>query len=748
MATNVISDLAISEALKEIVVSADSESIFYKYKSKKEIGEKIFADLYTTFDVKGSKELGFRMTDSSKDFGVLSQCQSLQALLLLASEFGLDFDTAYLKDGTGMTIREIMDTVIENILDDKKFDKETGNYIFDASPYETDLFDAEYANIDAIRWIIPTFLLVLQYHATIKEICKWEDKLVSVISYGLKYINDSFIGDLDAVGTSNTSKLIYGWNFTKDCEEPSLYYTFAVCECLLGIYRTFDDHLTYQKALRTERESGGLIPVPDELKEKHALMIEDYNKRVDMPDPGYVDEENKIRKRARFGRDYELVRIYKRINDELEAIDGTLYGGLERRCKAVAGEIWRLVKDDFADSFFYNDLETKVSQDDIRTSTTSDVLFNSVYIINSVINAGVDEDLLIKQKIALANGDNDLAEEYLREYNELLETCQLASQRALRSYESLKKEGKEYIVDQFLVGFNENFVKHRERIRELRKLRMRVFSLLPMLIRTNNIIGEYLVRYPQATMSKYLGYILENRRVDRKKTSWIWESDGFFSASNYYYVAALGQFYSYYETYEESYIEIAEDNDEAIDKIREQYKAELENDGIIHELNKTIEDKNEEIAQLKAEKDAKINALETELANQHNPIEDAVRNVVRETLEKQLPELFCAFVEAAAKNLAGYTYDKMGKKKFSIETSPNKEGYQQALALQKAFDDFFVATVSGTVYNEIDREKDVEVQYTAARKNILAENRRCLGAYAAQIIIDKDMHRSELFKDN
>ncbi len=774
MAIQNLSDVGVSNVLREIIVggkkSDKEDSIFLKYREKKEIGEKIFNDLLTTFETDSTKDIGFRMTDSSSDVGILSQCQSLQALLLLTSEYDLEFDTDYSRNKDGMTIREIMDIVIEDLLEKRiGVDKTTGEFIFDASPYETKLFDAKYSNIDAIRWVVPTFLLVLQYHAKIGEICKWEDRLIEVIKYGLQYINDAFIGDLSTLETVQESYLKYGWNFTKDCEEPSLYYTFAVCECYLSVYRTFEDHLSYREAIRTEQDSEGLISIPAEMRKKRETMKTEHDKRSAMPDPGY-EEKNGIKRRlARYDTDNELVRLYKRINNDVETIRGSLYGELEKRCKAVAGEIWRLAKNDFADSFFYNDLANTISQEDIRMSTTSDALFNSVYIINAIIDAGLDEDIRLKQQIAAAKSqkiaadDDDTvddpyakeAERYQREYNELLETCQLASQRALRSYETLKKEGKEYIVDQFLVGFNENFTVHRDRIRELRKLRMRVFSLLPMLIRTNNLISEYLVRYPQATMSKYLGYILENRRVEtetrrsrrRARPQWIWETDGFFSASNYYYVAALGQFYSYYEEYEKNYIAISEKNNATVDLIRAEYLKELKEDGEIAQLNKRLKDEKTEASQeLKAAKE-RIAALEAEIAAQHNPIEDAVKAVVTETIEKQLPALFTAFVELASKNLAAYNYDR-NIKHMSRDALSANEAYQQALALKNAFDDFFVATVSGTIYSEIKNKEAYEAEYQAARKNIIAENGRCLGEYTTEIMSDTDLHRSELFKNS
>ncbi|MBO5701457.1 MAG: hypothetical protein J6S71_03355 [Clostridia bacterium] len=772
MAIKNIADRAIAENIRELVLNDESDSIFNKYRNKTEIGELIFKDLYSTYTEpkriegkKNNKGVGFCLTD--KDIGLLSQCQSLQAMLLLASEFNLDFDTDYTPKGTGSTIRQIMDDVIDDLLSDK-IKKEDGRFVFDASPYEEELFTAEYSNIDAIRWVVTTFLLVLKYHAEQHEICKWEDDLINIISYGMKYINEAFIGNYNLTEENTSEKLEIGWNFTKDCEEPSLFYTFAVCECYISFYRTFKDHLDYLYACRTAEETDNLIPIPERLALYEKNREEDEIKNSDKTKKRYKDEVNKLREIAQYDTPHDLCRIYKKINGILEGdpsrIENTVYGELELRCKAVSKEIWRLVKDGFADSFYYNDLHSKISQDDIKMSTTSDALFNSVYIINTIIDAGLDEDIMSNHTHAKALEENaqkkgedakvvdafaEEAEKYLRDYNELLETCQLASQKALRSYEILKKEGKEYIVDQFLIGFNESFNTHKDLIKELRKRRMRVFSLLPMLIRTNNLISEYLVRYPQVSMSKYLGYILDNRRKGKgSKVFWMWEADGFFSASNYYYVAALGQFYAYHKEYEESYIDISDVNATKKQEIREEYKRELELDGEIAQLNTKLRDKTAEFEKSLADKDREIANLNAKIASHHSPIEDAVVSVVEDTIRKQLPMLFCDYLNSAAESYAKQELDRRqkGKPNYVTKDIDERNKVKSAEKLIEAFEKIFVAYLSKTIYAEIDvSDEKVDKQYKEKSEGILTETKTCLGGYAINIIHGKVPEADVLF---
>lgn len=713
----------IPTSLRDIVTSADTSSVFYRYREHEYIGKNIFKELYKRFVTVGGRQ-GFCMGDDSKEIGILSQCQSLQSLLLLASEFKLTFDDRHLISPTkeNKTIREIMDIVVEDIINQIKTDR-SGVYVFDASPYETNLFTAQYSNVDAITWVIPTFLLVLGYHARIGEICKWEDELVSVITYGIKYINDSFIDPTEE--GKDSDKLLCGWNFTKDCQEPSLYYTFAVCECFVDFYETFKDYLEYREAVRNHKRFPN-IAVPQSLVEAYDQHQKDREEQMKREHPGYIDEENKLRERARFDEYNELVRLYTKINNGVATIHDSIYGELEQKCKKVSKEVWRLVKGGFADHFYYNDLHTTITEDEIRMSTTSDALFNSVYIINILIDAGIDEEFRLEE--AAAGSDTEKAEFFRREYNELFEICQLASQKAFRCYENLKKDAREYIVDQFLIGFNESFTVHKDLIKELRKRRMRVFSLVPLLVHTNNVISDYLVRYPQHNMKKYLGYILDNRLVEDGKVRWIWENDGFFSASNYYYVSALGEFYSYYTDYESSYINIAQDNEKTVKAIQDDFKREMEKSGDIFTLNKTISKQQEQIAD-----------LEQQLKNKSTPVEDAVAIVVQREMERLLPDMLCQVVEQMAVDIKTMAFESK-----STDRAKNHP-------FSAALGELLLAMVCDKILANTHSGNKTAEQNTAAFNqlcmNVRKEVNRCVGTFISQVN-DTEQNRSTLFSSD
>ena len=763
------------------------DSIFHTYKDKAEIGKEIFKELYSRFQQEGDQK-GFYM-DDSEQIGILSQCHSLQALLLLASEFGLKFDDTNLLGGneTNMSIRDIMDTVIDDIIKridpeerKKAFDRRRGRrntvldaegYIFDASPYDTgDNFTVQYSNIEAITWIIPCFLQTLKYHAVNNETCKWEEKLVDVIKYGLDYLNKAYITSKE-VGTSK--KLQVGWNFTKDCQEPSLYYSFAVCECFVDFYETFGDDkscdfLTYLEALRNENDHPNAIDLhpSEEIRTRFEKEQENFEKDS-VKEKRNVGKNESGKEIAPHTPYNELRCRFLEINDGVGTLlKNSTYLEFESHCKELAREVWRLSKENLADKFYYNDLETTLTEEDISMATTSDALFNTVYIINIMLDVGLDEELEVERisnhSDAEAHEQTDpvAAAEYAlkateasREYNNLFESCQVASQMAFRTYEKLKAKGKEYIVDQFLVGFNENFTTHADRVRELRKLRMRVFTLTPLLIRTNNVISEYLIKYPQANMKKYLAYILENRyeetRKDGLKYRWIWENDGFFSCSNYYYVSALGEFYRYYEKYESQFIQSYNNNKAAEKRIRVDYLAELKKpDQEIGKLEEAKRVKDETISVLEAELKAKNDAiadLQYRLDNVPKPVEDAVTKVVVETIEKRLakdieamlPEILCSFINNAA---AGISAEEVNDTPATAE----QENFAGAMV------NLVSAMLSKTVYKKA-HDKNASAEENVKRFNTLngkvkKEFMRCVKQFISNVK-DSREGRSGLLDD-
>ena len=735
-------DAVLNPAVAEETPKAQKEavSVFGNYEEKKVVAARILAELnarFVTVEQDGRTRRGFCMEDGTRQIGLLSQCHSLQAMVSLAQDFGLDFNDPHIVPKQKGTIRELMDIVIEDVLEtvciideedqdkgEHRFDNAKG-YVFDATPYNASCFSTKYSNVDSITWVITSFLLILSHHAgELHEVCKWEKALVDVIRYGLQYLNDAFIEEEE---DKQYDYLQAGWNFTKNCLEPSLYFSYTVCECYLDIFETFKPFLEHLHAVRNSKLY--YTEIDPEQAEEFELKKKEYNEKRNRQ----VDQS---KREARYDQYNELVRLFRLINNIDDyadlTIDGTLYGDLEAKCKLVAQRVWDLTSKDLAEKFFYNDLQNTVTEQDIRMSTTSDVLFNTTYIVNILLCAGMDESLELERDRFRHLGEKLNADKKQQEYDNLLESCLLAVQKAFRTYDSLKNTGKEYIVDQFLVGFNENFDGHEVAISELRKLRMRTFSLLPLLIHTNNKVCEYLVKYPHYNMSRYHQAILDNRWVDRNGESrWIWERDGFFSGSNYYYVLALKGFYDYYEEYELRYIEIGRKNAQREQKIRNKYEQELKAPGGAIDLLETANKEQEEALR---EKDERIAQLESEIEHIQRPVEDAVRGVVSDVLQEQFASVLADVLNQATKVLSVDVAD---------DTADDENGTYGKI--NSALHELVVAIMISRFAQRTRGAVRTPAQYAALKKTVDADLINTVIAYITNVSDAAD-EKSELLK--
>ena len=260
----------------------------------------------------------------------------------------------------------------------------------------------------------------------------------------------------------------------------------------------------------------------------------------------------------------------------------------------------------------------------------------------------------------------------------------------------------------------------------------------------------------QANMSKYLGYILDNRRKAKGKNkneySWLWEGDGFFSASNYYYVAALGQFYVYYKKYEEKYIEISQENDKHIAQIEEDHLKKLKNSGgdiaVLEAEKNSMQLQHQKELQ---EKDNEIERLKLDIESRSTPIEDAVTDAINKILGEQLPELFCKYVNDAANYYKKLQYEKTENGRFKPEKQVESAQYAQASNLVNAMNALFVSTLSPSIFAEMsNRREDTDAKYEKASVDIMREHNRALGAYTINILKGNEVNLDVMFekKDN
>ena len=142
------------------------------------------------------------------------------------------------------------------------------------------------------------------------------------------------------------------------------------------------------------------------------------------------------------------------------------------------------------------------------------------------------------------------------DYNDMLQAFQIAAQDTQRRYNLMSRNHTVYKVNSFMLEFSEQIDGETGKIAsKLRRVNITGCYLLPILFKTNGIIEDYLIQYPQSEMVKSFKTIIANRKRKFTKDGktdyyWVWDKEGYNAISNYYYVDALITFYRYYEKYE------------------------------------------------------------------------------------------------------------------------------------------------------------------------------------------------------
>lgn len=612
----------LSSVLREI--TEDKQQWIYQYCERKKLGEAIYKDfIHYNKAVMGQND-SFMFSADLREEGILSLTQAFQVIAMTLENFDLEQVQDCGPEAKEQVLR-LLDKLFDMVIMDN------GNFRFDATPYlrDTTHFEEEnckYAYIDSITWVVSALLSTFRLH--IKDICPLDavrmDKAIRVYKKCLAYLLDSYIP-----GDEKAGKFTCGWNYTTGCSTPSLYFTFAVSEIMIDILGTFENVIRSADVDLVQAgidEALSRVADPEEIAQKKEQVAQAYKK----------ERENAQSDKLEFTREREL---FHELNEGYGVYDEkSIYARLENAVKKAANNIWNLVKGGIANDFYAGNLITKVSEAVIEQSVQSDAFFNTIFIINTVVNAGIDEDAEDLINYFTCNGSQEY-EDAIVEFDGIRDSLRIAYDNVYQAYVKLEKKKKAYKVNEYTLAFDEDFKGREDQVKELRKAHIRVFSLMPLLVKTKTTLGEFVIRYPQYDMQIYLENIL-NYRCVRKKYGmeddyyWTWERDGYSSSSNYYFVSALNDFYNYYETYELAVSDNAVKNEQAKASIRKDYLKELENPGgEIHSLNLAVK-----------ERQAQIQALQTDLSELEQKYAQLRQNYENDPLRKALNDFVCTVV--------------------------------------------------------------------------------------------------------
>lgn len=610
-----------TDELSEIIKNdgENKSNVFKQFIEKKEIGKQILDEFLQKKYSNSSRGKGFFFSENERSkIGLISQLMGLETICCL-KDFNVNvFEN---KDSVENRVSIINDTLlsivnslgltqekVENILSG---DIENVSLVYDCSPFirNDDIEDEELKvtnYVDSMAKVLETFISFRSFYLSLDKVANKisvegfdsVEKIIEALviksifdlnkaAIPLKEPLTYTIGEQEMLDVNGEKMLFKGWNYRvfndAGCS-PSLYFTYSVCSAYMALY-------------------GELKFVISAVREKEKTLTIEQRKRKVCPQVDFA-------KNPRLAEDYEFFKkIYKHFVD------------FNKRCVDAGHFVDVCLKNSKTDltNDFIGFGFSKVSFDEILNSTTNDSLINSVFILLIFVYTGVDLDY---QSVGKGEEINDL--------------LIYSVQNVLKAYKAFEREHKSYIVDQCVLSFNEKMpASCAEQINLLRKQRIYVVSLMPLLIKAYGAISKYLINYPQKDMMNYLRITLNNRSFDKKanKKLWLWDKEGYNIVVNFLYILDLLDFYNYYEKFEFPYTNDEKSFTKRFDLLNEKH--------------------NNEIASLKSEYEANIQELNnkiellTEEKNKMKPLEAEVLKIMTNYLEDHMLDIFGSMLNKA-----------------------------------------------------------------------------------------------------
>lgn len=624
----------------DALLKKESKGIFNQYINRSDIGKQMLESFMKNELNKNAE--GFVFKADSPRVGVITQCYGI---LTLAEYSKFDIDL-----GANKQVAAKINVAFNDVL--KRIDADADELKFGATPYVNDEDEVKnYTETVALVLRVAIEirrLLAIDYdndrntieldnkyvgapnlsdeETTLREIAFVEELIVKCITAltdsALKSNGDEGVdyylkGDSEPLYDRNGNNMKYkGWTFTRipvdkhDKAEPSLYYTYLVSDAYLAFFETFersiklvrkmrDNLLTAQKAAEDAAPPTETVETAD--PEKYGIDLSRF-------------DDEKLRDFYFIKRIYHTFSKFNKV-----IIDAGHY--VDTRFSAI---------DTTKDFFSYN--FNLVTAQSIEESSTSDAIFNVLYSINVLMAAGVDVDYQDKGKEL-----------------EFYDALQYSVPNAQRMYKKLNRLGKEYIVEQYILKLNENIPSENAesplsvayQARLLRKRYIIAANLMPLIIKTYNVLSKFLTPYPQYEMRMYKDNILQNK-MDGE---WLWDKDGYQLTNNFNYVQALRNFYDYYEAYERPYaldkLKYIEEMSAQLNAVEEESKLKLQKQreasrNVIRDMQEKSKQDIRELQERHETEVAALQAEKAELETRKSPIEEEIVRILKNNIDEVL----------------------------------------------------------------------------------------------------------------
>lgn len=612
------------KSVKELVFLTDkkNEGVFKTYGEAKKVAKEIFdsyAKQRVSMQLPDGKEIkAFYPDEILRTPGVLSNIYGYTGVLSLVNRMGAKLTKAEVEELSANACW-IIDELTEKGFLLTPYLTEEDNQTSQGDA----LFSDVYPYIGTMTWAL-SFLVSVR-KAVLQKLIEIDDehqqKLIDLVKLIVETFNDTCIIE---------DGMAKGWGYTRECENASLFFTYSVLEA----FSDFEDNVMSNSVdVEMDEETG-------------------ENKN---------DSKNNT-------EDRELLEA---INKGKEPGAKNIEDVWSDLCKQVSKNVWDLYKevlrDDFVDDGFMNGYK-KITREDILKSNSSNALFNSIYLVFIFIYGYVNDQT---QNPYVAGIDPD----------DVLMTMNAALQNVQRVYEQLKKDSMEYLVDTYVIPFKSKHKNPSYRDEYIRRLNTKTLldnTLLPALVKANNMIAFYITEYPVKQMGILFKELFENMCEDE----WVWESGRYDVKITERYIESIADFYMYYEKYEQFYAKRYLKNEENRESLREEEREKMRPD-----LLKEVEEK---VAKERAEE---LKAKEAEIKGQYG-FETMMRQIIRNEAGVMLSE---AMDKTIARNM-GKVEELEGFNKDFAEKFPE-------LVFSYLLSPLYLSTTMGTDLDETQQQE-------------------------------------------
>lgn len=678
--------------------SRQTSNIFKRYRKKEEIGKNIFAKL----EKYSNKEGLFYLSESNNSVGIITISQAIISLAYL-SQYGV-----HANDIT--RFKTLLEKNVTALFSELKYSAGCNELEFTVSPYAglaengtKNYVDSAAKVLQALMELREMLYLAIEakkpYNINIEGI-GGDDEVLAVVTKCVKITLRTLAKlaipceprKITYETENETIEIISkykGWNYTNipyeegniarfANVEPSLYFTYAVAIAYMSVYENINDVLTYVRQINE---------IKKDTEHQYARIREEYGSVGN--DPEKLEEFAAESKKISINHD-EAIKSVKmsdnmdKFNRDKKFYDEIIndYANFRSVMKSVGYYLDNKINDvDLKTNFIGLDYN-KIDFNEIKGSTTNNAVFNVLFTIVILISSGVADDY--------------------EEYNpseRYFEWLQSAIQNVYDSYCDLEKMKKLYIVEQYILNFNESLPDEMfEEANLLRKQRIQVLSLVPLMVRTYNLVSQYLIQYPQKQMINYLELIMKYRHISpqTKMAEWCWDRDAYDININTLFICSLFDFYEYYDQFERPYT----DTDATIESEKKKASQLIEKNR--QQMQETLEKVEEDKNNIQAEAEEKIKQISLEKENLL--IVQGVKEIARSILKEELIDALPAVLASVAEYLGERERDMT---LIDVEDAYDAGKEKQRLVAEK-FLELGLSYFSKRIFNAIDESKVVD----------------------------------------